>query len=399
MLFYRQYCRIYQTVMRKTMTFLPWRDPRLLLGKNCLQELPSIIVQEGLTRLLFITDRGILKTELFQPLLQQFSDLNIHITIYSDTVANPTIQNVEEAVTLYQMHHCDGIIAFGGGSPIDCAKVVAARVANPHKTIYAMRGLLKVRKKTPILIAVPTTSGTGSEVTLAAVISNNDTNEKFALMDPALLPHIVVLDPTLTLTVPKGITAATGMDALTHAVEAFIGNSNTADTERWSKETVKIIFSELRTVYDHPEHIQARKKMQTAAYLAGKAFTRAYVGNVHAMAHTLSAFYHVPHGVANAVLLPIVLDYYGKSIHKRLAQLADTINLCDPQEADEVKAQAFIQAIHTLNGYMKIPKKLDCIKTKDLQAMAEQAVQEANPLYPVPVIFTAKDMQLILQQV
>lgn len=174
---------------------------------------------------------------------------------------------------------------------------------------------------------MPTTAGTGSEATLAAVVSNTETKEKYALMDTALIPNIVVLDPLLTINLPKHITAATGMDALTHAVEAYIGGSNTEETERWSVEAIKLIFANLTTAYDEPNNISARKNMQVAAYLAGKAFTRAYVGNVHAIAHTLSAFYNVPHGLANAVLLPVVLEYYGESAYGRLAELSDFVGL------------------------------------------------------------------------
>lgn len=286
-MFYEQYCRFYQGIMRKTLPYLPWREPRLLIGENCLEELAQIIVQSSYTTILLVTDKGIQEAGLCNSLIEQLNTLHIKTIIYDQTVPNPTIENIEQALQLYKSHHCDAILAFGGGSPIDCAKAVAARVANPRKSIEKMRGLLKVRKNIPPLIAVPTTSGTGSEATLAAVISNEATKEKYALMDPALMPHIVVLDPLLTINLPSTITAATGMDALTHAIEAFIGHSTTADTERWSKEAVKIIFETILITYENPSNLIARKKMQIAAYLAGKAFTRAYVGNVHAIAHTL----------------------------------------------------------------------------------------------------------------
>lgn len=394
---YKLYCRSFQKTMRLSLKYLPWRDPRLVVGENSLTELPAILQHEELARLLLVTDQGVIAAGLLEPFLSQLKELGIDITIYHDTVPNPTIQNIEEALRLYRANQCQGVIAFGGGSPMDCAKGVAARVARPTKTIPEMRGLLKVVKKTPPLIAIPTTAGTGSEATLAAVVSNTETKEKYALMDTALIPHIVVLDPLLTINLPKQITATTGMDALTHAVEAYIGRSNTAETERWSIEAIKLIFANLTTAYHEPENIHARKNMQVAAYLAGKAFTRAYVGNVHAIAHTLSAFYNMPHGLANAVLLPIVLEYYGESAYGRLAELSDFVGLSLKEDSIETKAKEFIVAIHHLNQAMDIPSNLEGILEGDIPNMAKQAVKEANPLYPVPRIFSDKDMEFVLK--
>lgn len=394
---YKLYCRSFQKTMRLSLKYLSWRDPRLVAGENSLTELPDILQKEELTRLLLVTDKGVIATGLLEPFLIQLKERGIDITIYHETVPNPTIQNIEEALRLYKANQCQGIIAFGGGSPIDCAKGIAARVARPNKTIAQMRGLLKVMKKIPPLIAVPTTAGTGSEATLAAVVSNTETKEKYALMDTALIPNIVVLDPLLTINLPKHITAATGMDALTHAVEAYIGGSNTEETERWSVEAIKLIFANLTTAYDEPNNISARKNMQVAAYLAGKAFTRAYVGNVHAIAHTLSAFYNVPHGLANAVLLPVVLEYYGESAYGRLAELSDFVGLSLKEDSIETKAKEFIGAIHHLNRAMDIPTNLEGILESDIPQMAKQAVKEANPLYPVPRIFSDQDMAFVLK--
>lgn len=394
---YKLYCRSFQKTMRLSLKYLPWRDPRLLAGENSLTELPDILQKEALTRLLLVTDKGVIAAGLLESFLNQLKERGVDVTIYHETVPNPTIQNIEEALRLYKANQCQGIIAFGGGSPIDCAKGVAARAARPNKTIAQMRGLLKVVKKIPPLIVVPTTAGTGSEATIAAVVSNTETKEKYALMDTALMPHIVVLDPLLTINLPKHITAATGMDALTHAVEAYIGGSNTEETERWSVEAIKLIFANLTIAYHEPANLNARKNMQVAAYLAGKAFTRAYVGNVHAIAHTLSAFYQVPHGLANAVLLPIVLEYYGESAYQRLAELADFVGLTLKEDSIETKAKEFIVAIHHLNQAMDIPTNIEGILESDIPQMAKQAGKEANPLYPVPQIFSDKDMEFVLK--
>ena len=189
------------------------------------------------------------------------------------------------------------------------------------------------------------------------------------------------------------------MDALTHAVEAYIGKSNTKQTRQWSIDAVKLIFDNLYEAYSNGENIVARTNMQSAAYLAGKAFTRAYVGNVHALAHTLSGFYNVPHGLANAIILPSVLEYYGTSIHKPLAELADAAGVCEPSDSTMQKAAKFIQAIKDLNERMDIPTNVDCIIDSDMPLMAERAFKEANPLYPVPQIFSKEDMRILLASI
>lgn len=394
---YKLYCRSFQQVMKLSMFFLPWREPELLVGENSLSKLPNLIQREGLKRILIVTDKGIAEVGLMEELLNGLLAQEVEFTIYDRTVPNPTIDNIEEALELYKTNKCEGIIAFGGGSPIDCAKGVGARLARPNKTLPQMRGVLKVIKKMPPLFVVPTTAGTGSEATLACVVSDSNTHEKYALMDTALIPHFAVLDPLLTVKLPKHITSTTGMDALTHAVEAYIGKSNTKNTVKWSTEAVKLIFENLFEAYTNGENINARANMQRAAYLGGKAFTRAYVGNVHAIAHTLSGFYNVPHGLANAIILPHVLEYYGESAQKPLAELADVIGICEQTDSSEQKAKKFIQAIKDLNEKMAIPAKVDCINDRDIPLMIERALREANPLYPVPKILFKEDMRELIK--
>lgn len=389
---YELYCRTYQKVIQTTSRFLPWRLPKTLEGENCLKKLPQLIKDQGIQQLLIVTDKGITAIGLMDELLERLNSTGIQYVIYDSTVPNPTIDNIEEALQLYYDHRCEAIIGFGGGSPIDCAKGVAARVARPNKTIPDMRGLLKVRKSIPTLYAIPTTSGTGSEGTVATVISNKQTHEKYAIMDPVLIPHIAVLDPLLTIKLPPHITAATGMDALTHAVEAFIGRSNTPETRQWSIEATKLVFDNLTSAYRNGENLTARSQMQKAAYLAGLAFTRAYVGYVHAIAHTLGGFYNVPHGLANAIILPHVLAYYGDSVHKPLAELADIVGITETSDTEAEKANKFIEAIKKMNASMEIPEKVNGILNEDIPVMVERALKEANPLYPVPKILNKNDL-------
>lgn len=385
--------------MKVSTFFLPWREPQLVVGENSLAGLPILIKREGIETILIVTDQGIAATGLMDNFLDGLQSEGLNFVIYDKTVPNPTIENIEEALQLYKTNSCQGIVAFGGGSPIDCAKGVGARLARPNKTIPQMKGILKVIKKMPPLFVVPTTAGTGSEATLACVVSNSETHEKYALMDTALIPHFAVLDPLLTVNLPKPITSTTGMDALTHAVEAYIGKSNTKQTRQWSIDAVKLIFENLYEAYVNGENIDARTNMQKAAYLAGMAFTRAYVGNVHAIAHTLSGFYNVPHGLANAVILPHVLNYYGESVHEPLAELADAAGVSEPADSTGEKAKKFIQAIKDLNEQMEIPTKVNCIRDTDIPIMAKRALQEANPLYPVPKIFGKEDMYTLIRMI
>lgn len=396
---YETYCRTFQGSMKLGMKLMDWRKPELLEGINSLLRLPELIKSLDYQNVLIVTDEGITKLQLMNPLLEALDAQGIAYIIYDKTVPNPTFTNIEDALQLYHNSECEAIIAFGGGSPMDCAKAVAAKVARPEKEIAQLKGLFKVRKEIPTLFAVPTTAGTGSEGTVAAVVSNSETHEKYAINDPVLIPHYAVLDPLLTVKLPKHITSTTGMDALTHAVEAYIGRSNTEETRKFSREAVKLIFKNLYRAYENGEDIEARTRMQRASYLAGLAFTRAYVGNVHAIAHTLGGFYQVPHGLANAVILPHILRFYGKSAAKPLAELANLVELGQFGDSDEKKALLFIEAIEKMNEQMNIPTKIEGIVNRDIPLMVERALSEANPLYPVPKIMNKDEMFYMYQTI
>lgn len=393
------YARTYQTVLKYAAYFVYWRTPKLIQGSGSCKSLYRLIKNERHNSVIIITDKGLLNLGMIDNLEKDLINAGIKCCIYSNTVANPSIDNINEALALYNKNNCDGIIAFGGGSPIDCAKGLGARVAKPNKTIAQMKGLLKVRKKIPTLYAIPTTSGTGSEVTITAVITDSLTHEKYAINDMSLIPKYVILDPTLTINLPKHITSTTGLDALTHAVEAYIGRSNTKKTKEFSKKAIKLIFENLRTTYYDGKNIQARENMQIASYYAGWAFRRAYVGYAHAIAHTLGGFYSVPHGLANAVILPYVLEYYGSSIHKKLAELADYAEITSHEDTNAQKAKCFIDLIKKFNTEMNIPNKISGIKNEDISTMIDRAYKEANPLYPVPKILNKKDLENIFKMI
>lgn len=391
--------RTYQTVYKGAMTFLNWDEPYLLKGEGAVKKLPALIKSKGIDNVLIVTDKGLMSLGLLNGMLEQMESNGVKYTIYDGVQPNPTIDNIEQARRAYLKNGCKGIVAFGGGSPMDCAKAAGARVTNPNKSVVKMRGQLKIVHKLPPLFAVPTTAGTGSEVTLAAVVSNPETHEKNAINDPKLRPQYAVLDPELTVGLPPHITSTTGMDALTHAVEAYIGRSNVKSTEKYAEDATKLIFENLEKVYHNGKDVDARENMLVASYWAGMAFTRAYVGYVHAIAHNLGGLYGTPHGLANAVILPYVLEYFGESAHSRLAKLADVAGITQPGMSEAEKAKLFIKKIKDMNENMNIPEHFEFIEDKDIPTLVERALKEANPLYPVPKIMDAADCREVILKI
>lgn len=389
--------RTFQTVFKYAEFIFDWSEPELLEGPGAIKKLPELIKSKGLSKVLVVTDKGLTGLHLLDGLYEKLDEIGVEYVVYDGTQPNPTIDNIEDALQLYLDNNCEGVIAFGGGSPMDCAKITAARATNPKLPVRKMRGVLKLHHKLPPLFAVPTTAGTGSETTLAAVVTDPKTHEKNACNDPRLRPKYAVLDPELTIGLPPHITSTTGMDALTHAVEAYIGRSNVKSTEMYAEKATRMIFENIETVYADGKNIEARDKMLKASYYAGMAFTRAYVGYVHAIAHNLGGFYGVPHGLANAVILPYVLEYYGDTAHKRLAKLA-VVSGVKTDGTDAEKANAFIEAIKQLNRNMNIPDGFDFIKDEDIPTIVERALKEGNPLYPVPKIMDKADCEAVIRR-
>lgn len=384
------YCRTFQTVFKIALPFLPYRKPKVV---GSVKALPDIILKKKCSKVLIITDSGIRKLGLTRRLEKALDAAGIPCIIYDKTVANPTTVNVAEAVKLYLGNGCDCIIGFGGGSSMDCAKAVGARIAKPKQSLAKMKGILKVRRKLPLLMAVPTTAGTGSETTLAAVITDAQTRYKYAINDFPLIPRYAVLDPKVTLSLPPFITATTGMDALTHAVEAYIGNSTTYGTRKDALLAVKLIFENIDTAYEDGSNVEARRNMLHASFYAGCAFTKSYVGYVHAIAHSLGGEYNVPHGLANAVILPMLLEAYGEKIHKKLARLAIAAGLADEDTPCSEAAGQFIRAAKDMKKRFGIGDHIPEIQETDIPKLAHYADKEANPLYPVPVLMDVAELE------
>ncbi len=380
------------------MTFMPQPSPKLLTGAGSIKKLPAFIKERGIGKVLIVTDKVLSKMGLLESLFEACDRDGLSYVLYDEAIVNPSIECIEKAYEMYREHDCQAFIAFGGGSAMDCAKAAAARVARPKKSISQLGGTLKVRSfKVPPLFAVPTTAGTGSEATLAAVVTDYSTQHKYAIQDPSLLPRYAVLDPELTVGLPPHTTATTGLDALTHAIEAYTNKFAPRYTRRLSEKATKLIFENLPKVYRDGKDLEARADMQLAALYAGRAFSRACVGYVHAIAHTLGGLYGTPHGLANAVILPYVIEDFGSAVHKKLARLADVVGINGRN--DEEKAKAFIAAIKQMESDMGIPKKIDVIKDEDIPKMVRFAMKEGNPLYPVPVIWGREEFVRTIERI
>ncbi|MBQ7308109.1 MAG: iron-containing alcohol dehydrogenase [Clostridia bacterium] len=399
-IFLKTYSRIYQKILFVASNFLHWKIPQTIKGENSLASLAEVIKNKNFKKPMIVTDSFLDNIKIYEPLTNELEKLNIPYEIFNQVIPNPTVDNVNQLLNNFKSFNCDMFVAIGGGSCMDCAKACGALLVKPTKQLKDLKGILKVRKEIPTLICVPTTAGTGSEVTVAAVISDPKNNTKYAINDLVLTPKIAVLDPLLIVNLPKGMTATTGMDTLTHSIEAYIGKSNTKKTREYAKKSIKLLFDNLEKSYIDGSNLIVRQNMQESAFYGGLAFTRAYVGTVHALAHSLGGVYNVPHGLANAILLPVTLKAYGKSIYKPLSQLAELIGVSGINKKE--KAEKFIQKIEDMNKNMGIPNKLSSdyqIKENDLDYLVEHSFKEINPLYPVPKILSKKELKEIYKSV
>lgn len=390
------YCRLYQTGFRLAIPFLPYRSPEIM---ESIEQIPSLLHQKGIHSVLLVTDQFLRNSGATACLETILTESGIHCCIFDQTQANPTVKNVESARLMYLYGECEALIAFGGGSSIDCAKAVGARIAYPNKTLRQLKGLLRVLRRLPPLIAIPTTAGTGSEVTVTAVITDSENKHKYTMNNFTMIPHYAVLDPTVTYSLPPHLTATTGMDALTHAVEAYIGNSTTKQTRQLALDAVRLIFENIEAAYQNGQDHVARANMLQAAHKAGIAFSKSYVGYIHSIAHSLGGQYNIPHGLANSVLMPYVLEFYGQSAERKLAELAVAAGVIEAGDTHADGARKFIEAIRSMNKRMGIPETLSGIQKADIPKMAEHASAEANPLYPVPKLMNAKELEQLYIQV
>ncbi|MEG0811679.1 MAG: iron-containing alcohol dehydrogenase [Eubacterium sp.] len=388
--------RASHVVMKGALSIIKMPIPSTLVGPGTIKRFPEVIKLCGVQKILVVTDKPLMNLGLLDSFLEALKANEIDYVIYDGVQPNPTFENIETGLNLYKSNRCNGLVAFGGGSSMDCAKIIGARATNT-KTIEKMKGLFKIGHKLPPYFAVPTTAGTGSEATIAAVITNTANHEKFAINDPKLVPLATVLDPELTIGLPPALTAHTGMDALTHAVEAYIGWYDTPFVKEKALSATRTIISDLEDVYENGEDATLRRNMLVASYEAGVAFTRAYVGYVHAIAHNLGGFYGVPHGFANAVVLPHILEFSKEEAKTKLAELARFSGIGDPAESDDILTMRFIERVKEMNCHMAIPETIDALKAEDIPELAKRILKEGNPTYPVPRIMDYNQCVSILE--
>lgn len=392
--FYRVRQFVFSRVLRLTERHVPQR----IVGAGARFRLPELLKQAGLKRILFVTTAGFIRRGTLDSLLKALQEQGLTVALFDGVTPDPTVECVEQGTVQYREHACQAIVAVGGGSVMDCAKAIGARIARPRRPVRRMRGMLKVRRRIPPLYAVPTTAGTGSEVTAAAVITDTiqGTHYKYAVNDFCLIPKTAILDAELTRGLPPQLTAATGMDALTHAVEAYTNRFASRFVKRHAEMAVRMIFEALPEACRCGDEIEARETMLMASCYAGLAFTNNFVGYVHALAHAIGALYGVPHGQANAVLLVPVLREYGSSVQKPLAALAACIGVeAEPAEA----ARIMLERIEALREEVGMPSRFPQLAAADYPEIIRRAMREANPDYPVPAIWRAEAFERVLRAV
>jgi alcohol dehydrogenase len=377
--------------------FMPIPQPTLLVGPGSSGRLGQAVAGFGHSKILIVTDSIISKLGLLKDLTDALTAGGAEYVVFDEITPDAPIPLIERGIAFYREHECDAIVAFGGGSSMDASKAIAVSISNP-KPLRKLAGYLKGLRAPVSIYAVPTTAGTGSEVTVAAVISDPERHSKLVIVDPRMVPKMAALDPNLMTGLPPHITAATGIDALTHAIEAFVGNWCTPYTDGMALSAVGLIFENLRTAYTDGKNLEAREKMSLASTYAGFAFTRANVGYVHAIAHQFGGKYHTPHGLANAIMLARVLKFSAPAIAERLALLAVRARVGTEDEATDVLAQKFLDAVDALNKDLGIPTVLDALQEADIPALAKAACHEAHTGYPVPRYMTQDICEDIIRQ-
>lgn len=395
----RLYYRAYQLVNGLGMRFVKWPEVQLVQGEGSIEETAGILRSLCCMKPLVITGPVLHETGVAGRVLSVLEEAGIRYALFAQSEQNPSIHTVEAIRNAYMQEGCDGLLAVGGGSPLDAAKAAGARIACPDKTLAQMKKRNTLHKRIPPFIAIPTTAGTGSEATISAAVTDPTHHHKYAIIDTHLSPDYAILDPAMTASLPKNATAATGMDALAHAVEGYLcWTGGTRDTRAYCEHAIQLIFEHLETAYKNPDNLRARAAMLLASHEAGLAASRTGVGNAHAIAHAVGGMYNTSHGLATAVILPIVLEDYGEAVYKKLARLADVTGV-SRGNSTEAKAKSFVWAIRDMNLRMGLPARLTFIEEAHVPLMITYAFEEANPHYPVPVLYNRTRFRKVIERV
>lgn len=389
------FARIMIALRRPVVMAVKKPTPLTYIGAGRLRQAPELLREAGVCRVLVMTTPGMMRRGQLDGTLLQIKENGMEAVVFDRVSPDPTFGVVAEAVSCAD--GCDAILAVGGGSVLDAAKAAAAAIAN-KKPAESLVGILKVKKHPMLLIAVPTTAGTGSETTIAAVISDTETHRKRQILDPKIVPFAAILDPELTTGLPMGNTVHTAMDALTHALEAYVSDYATPETDRYAEMAAKMIYEALPVVREEPKNVEMREQLLAASFLAGMAFTRTYVGYVHAFAHSIGGHFGTPHGLANAVLLPHVMRYYLPVCQKRLARMAQLCGVSDDRN-ESTRAAAFVDSIAAMNKAGGVPERLAEFPRGEIETVIKEAFGECHGTYPVPRYYTHGDAKALLEKI
>lgn len=369
-----------------------------LMGPGCVKKISEEINSRGLKKALIVCGKRSSKSEEFKGVTDLLEENNIDYVVYPGSQPNPTVKNVMDGVEILKENDCDFVISYGGGSPHDCAKGIAL-VATNGGNIKDYEGINKSKKPQLPLISINTTAGTASEMTVFSIITDEDRHVKMAIVDKNVTPILAVNDPELMVSMPKSLTAATGMDALTHAVEAYVSTAATPVTDACAQKAIELISQHLRDAVEDGTNMEARDMMAYAEYLAGMAFNSASLGYVHAIAHQLGGFYNLPHGVCNAILLPEVQEFNSRVSSNKLKDIAKFMGVDTSNMSDEEGAKSCINAIRKLSSDVGIPSGLKelGVKVEDFDTLADNALKDACGLTN-PIKATHQDVKEILSK-
>lgn len=382
-------------LLGKLLGLIKQPQPLLLIGPDSTLTLCDNIQQFGQKQVLLITDNILQELGVITPTVERLKTLGLGVSVYSGILPDPTFAQVREGIAIAKREGCDAVLAIGGGSVLDAAKAISAGSVI-SKDVALLNGFMKVKEEPLPFYCVPSTAGTGSEVSMVAVISDPISHEKQGIVSPKLLPRIAALDPVIMQGMPPQITAATGADALTHAIEAYISRNANAESDRLARTSIQLIFSSLAKAYRQGSDLQARQSMAVASTYAGLAFGKTFVGYVHAISHAVGGLYGVPHGLANAIVLPHVMRFSQPIAESRFAELAIATEIGQVEESTAVLAQKFVDAVQALMDELNTPRTIKELKEADMNNIANEALKEAHTVYNVPRYMNQQDCLSIL---
>lgn len=389
--------RVRQAIFSPIQKIQLYMQPRMIKGEHALLDLVDVLKEKHLTHYMIVTTPGFIKRGTLQSFFEALTQNDIQYSIFHDVKPDPEISDVEKLKEMFIKDGCQALIAIGGGSVIDCSKAALACVPMKNLDVKTILHTGRVSKQLPLLIAVPTTAGTGSEVTAGAVITDPIKKRKYALSHLFLIPKYAVLDSSLLTSLPAKMTAYSGMDALTHAIEAYINCFNNRKTNEYALCAIKSIFQYLVPSFEDGLNMQYRLELLEASYNAGVAISNNYVGYVHAIAHGIGGMYHLQHGMINAIILPIVLEEYGGAVVGKLAKIADVVGITGATDQD--KSKQFIQKLKDLNQIFSIPTSIPEIQEEDIHYLATGAEKEGNPTYPTPVTWNVAQFEKVIRKI